>query len=346
MVIPLMVPVVASAVSAVVSAGSATFAAIWPMHFARARRLEAEETARKMKNDLMEILIRVMLQNHLDELQQSAAEDSRRVEEARLAAEKKWFEGVRPECHPSEEDINRMKATYHYNPGFIHIAVVGSAGAGKSSFINAVRGLSTNHTMAAPAGIIETTRTVTRYPDPRPNSRTIWYDVPGSGTLEVPDWKYFNDMGLYIFDCIIVVIDNRFLDSDLAILRTCEQFKNIEAFLVRSKSDQHIKNMVSQKMGFDPWDPDSDMDDTTRSLFRLTRSQEHQRFIDETHQNVQINLEKENLPPKNVYIVCNDAMHQTVCTGKIHPTKTIDEAKLLDDVKEFTLKRLQLGCST
>ncbi|KAG1897599.1 P-loop containing nucleoside triphosphate hydrolase protein [Suillus fuscotomentosus] len=286
-----------------------------------------------------------MLQNNLGELRQSAAEDSRRVEEARLTAEKKWFKGVRPECHPSEEDINQMKAVYHYNLGFIHIAVVGSAGAGKSSFINAVRGISTNHTMAAPMGTTEITRTVTRYPDLCPNSRTIWYDVPGSGTLEVSDWRYFNNMGLYIFDCIIVVIDNHFLDSDLAILRTCEQFKNIEAFLVCSKSDQHIKNMVSQKMGFDPWDPDSDMDDTARSLFRLMRLQEHQRFIDETHQNIQMNLEKAKFPPKNVYIVCNDTMHQTVCTGKTHPTKAIDEAKLLDDVKEFTLKRLQLGCS-
>ncbi|KAG1895304.1 uncharacterized protein F5891DRAFT_960443 [Suillus fuscotomentosus] len=50
--------------------------------------------------------------------------------------------------------------------------------------------------MAAPTGIIETTSTVRSYPDPCPNSRMIWYDVHGSGTQEVSDWKYFKDMGL------------------------------------------------------------------------------------------------------------------------------------------------------
>ncbi|KAG2111986.1 uncharacterized protein F5147DRAFT_572914, partial [Suillus discolor] len=75
-------------------------------------------------------------------------------------------------------------------------AVTGSARAGKSSFINAVRGLSRNHLMAAPTGIIETTSTVGSYPDPCPNSRMIWYDVHGSGTPKVSDWKYFKDMGL------------------------------------------------------------------------------------------------------------------------------------------------------
>ncbi|KAG1728279.1 interferon-inducible GTPase-domain-containing protein [Suillus paluster] len=121
-----------------------------------------------------------------------------------------------------------MKAKYGYNPNFLHLAVVGSSGGGKSSFINAVRGLSNDDPTAARTGIVETTNAVTGYPGPCPNSRIIWYDVPGAGTLNVPEWQYFNDLGLYIFDCIIVLMDNRFLDSDLAILRTCEQFSDVD----------------------------------------------------------------------------------------------------------------------
>ncbi|KAG2068012.1 hypothetical protein BDR04DRAFT_795085 [Suillus decipiens] len=281
-------------------------------------------------------------QNRLEDLLQASAEASRRAEEARLAVERKWFEGVRPECRPADEDISRMKAQYHYNPGFIHIAVVGSAGAGKSSFINAVRGLSRTDPVAAPTGIVETTNTVTRYADPREDSRMVWYDVPGSGTPKVPDWQYFNDMGLYIFDCIIVLTDNRVLDSDLAILRACKEFKNIEAFIVRSKSDQHICNMVCEKMpqGFDPSDPD--MNAETRALFLLTKLEERQRFIDETSQNVQMHLERENLLPKKVYVICMDAMLATV--HKMRSAKTIDEADLLNDVKGVVLKRVQDGC--
>ncbi|KAG2136700.1 interferon-inducible GTPase-domain-containing protein [Suillus clintonianus] len=260
----------------------------------------------------------------------------------RLAVERKWFEGVRPECRPSDQDISRMKARYHYSPEFFHIAVVGSAGAGKSSFINAVRGLSNKHPMAAPTGIVETTQTVTSYPDPSPNSRVIWYDVPGTGTPKVPEWQYFNDMGLYVFDCIIVLTDNRVLDSDLAILRACEQFNNIESLIVRSKSDQHINNMVCERMppGFDLGDPG--MDDETRSLFLQTKSEERHRFIDETCQNVRMHLGRENPSPKKVYIVCMDAMRAIVI--KSRSTKAIDEAEFLNDVKGFMLTRLEAGC--
>jgi GTP-binding protein EngB required for normal cell division len=264
------------------------------------------------------------------------------IRRARLAIERKWLEGVRPECRPSDEDISRMKTHYHYSPGFTHIAVVGSAGAGKSSFINAVRGLSRSDPVAAPTGIVETTATVTRYADPYQDSRMVWYDVPGSGTPNVPDWQYFNDMGLYIFDCIIVLTDNRVLESDLAILHACEQFKNISAFIVRSKSDQHVNNMACERMpqGFDPCDPD--MDAEMRSLFLLTKLEERQRFIDETSQNVQMHLERGNLLPKKVYVICMDAMLATV--RKIRSSKAIDEADLLSDVKGCVLKRLQSGC--
>jgi GTP-binding protein EngB required for normal cell division len=316
--------------------------------------MEAEEAARKMET-LVQMTTLVALSKAseaedsakearacLEELQRLSAEASRRAEEARLAVERKWFEGVRPECRPSVEDISQMKERYHYSPGFIHIAVVGSAGAGKSSFINAVRGLSKNDPVAAPTGIVETTDTVTRYADPHQDSRMIWYDVPGSGTPNVSDWQYFNDMGLYIFDCIIVLTDNRVLDSDLSILRACKPFKNIEAFIVRSKSDQHINRMVCEKMpqGFDPCDPD--MDAETRSLFLLNKLEERQRFIDETSQGVQMHLEREKLPPKKVYVICMDGMLATA--NKIRSSKAIDEADLLSDVKGFVLKRLQSGC--
>jgi GTP-binding protein EngB required for normal cell division len=260
-----------------------------------------------------------------------AAEALHRAEEAKLAIERQWVEGVRPEYRPSEEDIIQMKARYLYSPNFLHFAVVGSSGVGKSSFINAVRGLSNNHPIASRTGIVNCTPQVTRYPDSRPNSRIVWYDVPGAGTPDVPDWQYFNALGLYVFDCIIVLIDNRVMESDLAIIRACQQFFNIEVFIVRSKSDQHINNMACDRMppGFDPYD--SDIDDKTRCQFLQIKSEERMRFIDETHQSVQINLESKNLFPQKVYIVCKDAI-LSVWNGSRSP-RAIDEAELLNDVR-------------
>ncbi|KAG2342357.1 hypothetical protein BDR05DRAFT_886448, partial [Suillus weaverae] len=198
----------------------------------------------------------------------------------------------------------------------------------ESSFINAVRGLSNDNPDAARTGITECTNKVTRCPDPRQNSKIIWYDVAGAGTQNMPDWQYFNNLGL--FDCIIVLIDIRFLESDLAILRTREQFTNVKAFIVRSKSDQHINNMAGDEMpGFDPCDPDVRVNDETRRRFREIKSEQQRIF-------------QHNLSDWKVYIVCKDPT--LTIWNNSDSSKAIDEAELLNDVKECVRRRPQSVC--
>lgn len=288
--------------------------------------VEAADRARRVAHETAENAQR--RQEELEQAMHEAVEALHRAEEVRLAAERRWFEGVRPERRPSDQDIAQMRARHGYSPNFIHLAVVGSAGSGKSSFINAVRG---NDPAAARTGIVETTDNPTSYPDPRPNSRIIWYAIPGAGTPNVPDWQYFKDLGLCIFDCIIMLIDKCVLESDLAILSSCRQFTNAEAFIVRSKSDQHINNMVYDRMpSFDPHD--LDIDDETRRRFLQIRSEERRRFIDETRQSVRMNLEGRNLVPQRVYIVCKDAMLARLKNSR--SSNTMDQAELRKDVEE------------
>ena len=92
----------------------------------------------------------------------------------------------------------------------MHLAICGSSGAGKSSLINAFRGFANHAAGAAPAGVVETTTAINRYPDTRaefPHSHFVWFDVPGAGTLNIPGWQYFNNQGLFIFDVIVLVYD-------------------------------------------------------------------------------------------------------------------------------------------
>ena len=100
---------------------------------------------------------------------------------------------------------------------------------------------------AAATDVVESTTKVARYTDPNTRNPFLWYDVPGAGTLAFPDWQYFNDMGLFVFDAIIVLFDNRFTDTDVAILRNCARF-NIPAYVVRSKAEVHINNIVKKKL--------------------------------------------------------------------------------------------------
>ncbi|KAG2094222.1 interferon-inducible GTPase-domain-containing protein [Suillus discolor] len=224
---------------------------------------------------------------------------------------------------PSEEEIQLAKHGVQYQEGLFHFAATGVSGAGKSSLINAFRGLRNRDEGAAPTGVVETTTNIARFPDPNPKNPFVWYDVPGSGTLNIPDWQYFTAQGLYVFDCIIILFDTRFTMTDLAMLVNCRRL-NIPTYIVRSKSDSHIRNIIKES----GYDSDEDEDRSRRDvLYSSAREQ----YIAETRATVRYNLQEAKLPDQRVYIVANSTMVSTVRDQKLSE-KTIDELELMRDL--------------
>ncbi|EPS98975.1 hypothetical protein FOMPIDRAFT_1096809, partial [Fomitopsis schrenkii] len=244
---------------------------------------------------------------------EKAAADARA---AREEAEKNLREGIRPIVIPTQAQFRATKLRLQYRKDLFHFAIAGIAGSGKSSLINAFRGLRNKDRGAAPTGIVETTSVVARYPDPNPANPFVWYDVPGAGTLSIPDWQYFTDQGLYIFDCIVVLFDNRFTATDVAILRNCARFQ-IPTYIVRSKSKQHILNITQDML-----DGDEDMADA--------RVAAKEQYIRETRASVARNLKSAGLHDQQVYMVDKETLVQ-VANGK-HPREFIDEWVLLRDL--------------
>ncbi|PCH37658.1 nucleoside triphosphate hydrolase protein, partial [Wolfiporia cocos MD-104 SS10] len=278
---------------------------------AEEEKARADEDARRAREE------REQAQREKEESDRKAAEAAA----AREEAEENLRKGIRPIVIPTPEEYAETKRRLQYKEGLFHFAVAGVSGSGKSSLINALRGLRNKDRSAAPTGVTETTSVITRYPDPDPANPFVWYDVPGAGTLKIPDWIYFNAQGLYIFDCIIVLFDNRFTESDVAILRNCERF-NITAYIVRSKSNQHIRNILAD-MGYE-----SDEEDRTlkRTLIREAR----EKYVTETRASVARNLEEAGLPQQRVYIVAKDTMAKIV---REEPAKDfLDELELLRDL--------------
>jgi ATPase subunit of ABC transporter with duplicated ATPase domains len=118
--------------------------------------------------------------------------------------------GIQAKVWFTPEEFQSAKTRIQYDPEKLHFAICGSSGSGKSSLINAFRGLKNSDPRAALTGVIETATYVNRYPDPHselPYSRFIWFEVPGAGTLNIPGWQYFNKQGLFVFDVIILVYD-------------------------------------------------------------------------------------------------------------------------------------------
>ena len=171
-----------------------------------AQKRELEANARVMETQKREAEAR----KAADEARKREEQIQKDLQQAKFYLEK----GIQPEVWPTEEEFQLAKYRVQYDPEKLHFAVCGSSGSGKSSLVNAFRGLKNNSLQAAPTGVVETTTAITRYPDPRkelPYKRFVWFDCPGAGTLEIPGWQYFNQQGLFIFDIVVLVYDSVFI---------------------------------------------------------------------------------------------------------------------------------------
>ena len=257
-----------------------------------------------------------------EEMARTAAQETQRAIEAKEEAERRLKEGIQPVITPTAEELAAAKRRVQYKEDCFHFAIAGISGSGKSSLVNAFRGLRSRDVGAAAVGVTETTLQMTRYPGADPGNPYVWYDIPGAGTLKCQDWQYFNDRGLYVFDCIIVLFDNRFTLTDIAILVNARRF-NIPTYIVRSKADQHIRNVMAD-MGYDS-EEDKDVDHRN-ALHEVAREQ----FVEKTRKSVQANLEDANLPNQRVYIVSNSTL-SSIALNKM-PKKTIDEVDLINNL--------------
>lgn len=265
--------------------------------------------------------------NIADELQEQIKRkeaEIKKILDAQKETEAKWKKGIHPVEWPSREEYEANKRRL-YKEGKFHLAITGLSGSGKSSLVNAFRGIWDDEEGAAPTDIVETTSVVTPYPDPDPANPFIWFDVPGSGTISCPDWTYFNDQGLYIFDAIIILFNDCFSATDMAILQNCARYM-IPAYIVRSKSDVHIDNLISKKRR--SAGPKAD----PVKVFAEARKE----YLATTQKTVNILLGKNDppLPIQKVYTVTRDALTFIVQRDSegLQGCTVLDEHMLLRDV--------------
>ncbi|CAI5670178.1 unnamed protein product [Oreochromis niloticus] len=117
----------------------------------------------------------------------------------------------------------------------LNIAITGESGSGKSTFVNAFRGLRNGDEGAAPTGAVESSKKPIPYFHPGYPDVTLW-DLPGVGTMKCLAHKYLEHVKFEIYDFFIIVSDTVRRENDVKLAQEIQRKKK-KCYFVRSKID-------------------------------------------------------------------------------------------------------------
>ncbi|XP_073458019.1 interferon-gamma-inducible GTPase 10-like [Aquarana catesbeiana] len=127
----------------------------------------------------------------------------------------------------------------------LNVAITGESGSGKSTFINALRGLGDEDEGSAQTGVVETTMEPTPYPHPKIKSVTYW-DLPGTGTPNFKASEYLNKVQLKRYDFFIIIASERFKENHILLAREIQKM-NKKFYFVRSKIDRDLRDSQERR---------------------------------------------------------------------------------------------------
>ncbi|XP_006039411.1 interferon-inducible GTPase 5-like [Alligator sinensis] len=117
----------------------------------------------------------------------------------------------------------------------LHIAVTGEAGSGKSTFVNAIRGLGDEDAGAAKTGEVQTTMQPESYPHPTLPNVTIW-DLPRIGTHKFKADEYLEQVSSQKYDFFIILTASWFTTHHTQLAQEIQKMKK-RFYYVRTQVD-------------------------------------------------------------------------------------------------------------
>ncbi|KAL3968320.1 LIM homeobox protein 2/9 [Sarotherodon galilaeus] len=121
----------------------------------------------------------------------------------------------------------------------LNIAVTGESCSGKSTFINAFRGISDEDEGAAPTDAIESSKDPMPYFHPDYPNATLW-DLPGIDTLKYPADTYLKLVEFEKFDFFIIISDTHFTENEVKLAQEIQRMKK-KFYFVQSKIDNDLR---------------------------------------------------------------------------------------------------------
>ncbi|XP_065442577.1 verrucotoxin subunit beta-like [Chrysemys picta bellii] len=140
--------------------------------------------------------------------------------------------GIFTDVIVKHQNIKSLKITT------FNVAVTGERGSGKSSFINAFRGLSDDDRDAAEIGVCEIKMEPTPYQHPNHPNVTIW-ELPGFGLPRFPPDTYLKLVNFIRYDFIIIMFSGRFTSCHQILINEIQRMGK-KCYYVRSKVDTDL----------------------------------------------------------------------------------------------------------
>lgn len=127
----------------------------------------------------------------------------------------------------------------------LNVAITGNTGAGKSSYVNAIRGVHDDDEDSAATGVTETTVEPLMFRHPTMPNVNIW-DLPGIGSPKFKAKQYLKDVKFKTYDFFIIITSERFKENDIMLAKEIRSKKKLFYF-VRSKIDNDIRSEMKKK---------------------------------------------------------------------------------------------------
>ncbi|KAL1276452.1 hypothetical protein QQF64_036075 [Cirrhinus molitorella] len=127
----------------------------------------------------------------------------------------------------------------------LNIGVTGESGSGKSTFVNAFRGLGDEEEGSAKIDVVETTMKPEVYAHPKYNNVKMW-DLPGIGTPYFTAHDYCKLVQFERYDFFIIIASDRFKECHTQLVKEIKKMGKTFYF-VRSKTDLSIEAQKRKK---------------------------------------------------------------------------------------------------
>lgn len=140
----------------------------------------------------------------------------------------------------------KLQATLHsLENARLDIGITGGTGSGKSTFVNAIRGLGDEDPKSAYTGVVEMTVEPTPYAHPKYPNVVIW-DLPGIGAPAFQADKYLQRVLPARYDFFIIITSESFTAHHAQLAREILQ-QGKRFYLIRSKVDVDIAASRSRR---------------------------------------------------------------------------------------------------